>query len=111
MRNASKSEIGKFQQMLWLLLGKIENTVFVVVFHEQDNPELLRGYPYFPNMLLIFIIFRNKYGTAVMVGMYIKGSIQSWTERERKQNTETERETVKPPTTPTLPGSHSTSLT
>ena len=53
-----------------LSLGKIENAVFVVVFHERQNLELLRGYPYFWNAQLIFMIFRNKYGTAVMVGMY-----------------------------------------
>ena len=39
-------------------------------FHEGENPELLRGYPYFQNALLILIIFQNKYGTAVTVGMY-----------------------------------------
>ena len=54
--------------MLRLLLEKIENAMFVViVFHEWQNPELLRGYPYFRNALLIL---RNKYGRAVMVGMY-----------------------------------------
>ena len=63
--------------MLWLLSRKIENAVFVVVvFHERQNPELLRGYPYFRNVLLIFMIFRNKCGRAIMVGMYVP--IRAW---------------------------------
>ena len=57
--------------MLWLLSGKIEKAVsVVVVVHEGQNPELLRGYSYLWNVLLIFMIFRNKYGRSIMVGMY-----------------------------------------
>ena len=58
--------------MLQLLSGKIENAVFVVVLHEWQNPKLLRGYLYIRNTLLIFMIFRNKYGRAVMVGTYAR---------------------------------------
>ena len=32
----------------------------LLLFHEWQNPELLRGYPYFQNALLILMIFRNK---------------------------------------------------
>ena len=50
--------------------GKIEKAVFVVVvFQEWQNPELLWGYPYFRNTQLIFMIFWNKFGRAVTVGM------------------------------------------
>ena len=54
--------------MLRLFSGKIEKEVFVIiVFHEWQNPEQLRGYPYFRNALSIFMIFRNKYSRAVTV--------------------------------------------
>ena len=39
-------------------------------FHEWQNPEHWRGYPYFQNVLQSFMISRNKYSRAVMVGMY-----------------------------------------
>ena len=42
--------------------GRISLLLF---FHEWENPELLRGYPYFRNALLILMIFWNKYGTAI----------------------------------------------
>ena len=42
----------------------------LLLFHEWQNPELLRGYPYFQNVLLLLMIFRNKYSRAVTVGMY-----------------------------------------
>ena len=51
MRNTSKSDFGKFQHKRSATPRKIENEVFVVVFHEWQNPELLRGYPYFHNAL------------------------------------------------------------
>ena len=44
--------------------------MFVMLFHEWQNPELLRGYLYFLNTLLILMIFQNKYGRSVTVGMY-----------------------------------------
>ena len=57
--------------MLRILSEKIEKVVFVVVaFHEWQNQELLGGHPYFQNALMIFMIFRNKYGTAVTVDMH-----------------------------------------
>ena len=43
----------------------------LLFLHEWQNPELLKGYPYFQNALLILTIFQNKYGTAVMGGMYV----------------------------------------
>ena len=43
----------------------------LLLFNEWQNVELLRGYPYFRNTLLIIVISRNKYGTAVMVDMYV----------------------------------------
>ena len=43
----------------------------LLLFHKWKNPELLRGYPYFRNALLILLIFQNKYGRAVTVGMYV----------------------------------------
>ena len=46
----------------------------LLLFHEWQNPELLRGYPYFQNALLI-LIFQNKYGRAITVGMYGTGSL------------------------------------
>ena len=39
--------------------------------HAWQNPELLRGYQYFRNALLTLMIFQNKYGRAVTVGMYV----------------------------------------
>ena len=42
----------------------------LLLFHEWQNVELLRGYPYFRNALLILMIFQNKYGRAVTAGMY-----------------------------------------
>ena len=48
-----------------------------LLFHEWQNPALLRDYPYFPNTLLIFMIFRNKYGRAVTVGMYVN-ELRPW---------------------------------
>ena len=44
---------------------------FLLLFNEWQNLELLRGYPYFRNTLLIIVISRNKYGTATMVDMYV----------------------------------------
>ena len=45
--------------------------VCLLLFHEWHNSELLRGYPYLLNTLLILMIFWNKYGRVVMVGMYV----------------------------------------
>ena len=67
----------------------------LLLFHEWQNLELLRGYPYFRNALLISMIFRNKYGRAVTVGIYALShalpalahqdhpstSVQTWTTR------------------------------
>ena len=39
-------------------------------FLEWKKPELLRGFPYFQNALLFWMIFQNKYCTAITVGMY-----------------------------------------
>ena len=71
MRNASKSDFGKFQHKRFSSSReKIEKALFVVVvFQEWQNPELLWGYPYFRNTQLIFMIFWNKFGRAVTVGM------------------------------------------
>ena len=44
--------------------------VCLLFFHEWENPEVLRGYLYSRNALLILMILQNKYSTAVTVGMY-----------------------------------------
>ena len=44
------------------------------LFHERQKLELLQGYPYFLNALLIFMIFGNKYSKAVTVGMYARSN-------------------------------------
>ena len=41
----------------------------LLLFHKWQNPELLRRYLYFWKTLLILMIFQNKYGRAVTVGM------------------------------------------
>ena len=69
MCTASKSGFSKFQhKSLSYSLKKSERPC--VFFHSWENPELSRSYPYFRNALLILMIFCNKYGTAVTVGMY-----------------------------------------
>ena len=50
----------------------------LLLFHEWQNLELLRGYPYFLNALLILVIFQNKYGRAVTVGTYDCTSSAVW---------------------------------
>ena len=54
------------------ILGKNQKGCFLCVFffHEWQNLELLRGYPYFQSALLILMIFYNKFSRAVTVGMY-----------------------------------------
>ena len=42
----------------------------LLLFHEWQNLEFLRGYPNFLNTLSILMIFWNKYGKAITVGMY-----------------------------------------
>ena len=44
----------------------------LLLFHKWQNLELLRGYLYFWKALLILMIFPNKYGRAVTIGMYAK---------------------------------------
>ena len=83
MRNASKCGFSKFQHKNFSYSrGKSETALgenrkdrvcLLLLFHEWQNPELLRGYLYFQNALLILMIFRNKYSRAVMVGMYAHG--------------------------------------
>ena len=80
MRNASKHGFSKFwHKNFSYSRGKSETALgenrkdrvcLLLLFHEWQNLELLRGYPYFRNAILIFMIFRNKYVRAVMVGMY-----------------------------------------
>ena len=65
----------------------MEKAVFVVVFQEWQNLELLRGYPYFQNALLIFMIFLNKHGRAITVGMYAHDKTppyQVWLKKKKK---------------------------
>ena len=67
MRNASQSGFGKFQQKSFNYSWEKPERLclFVVVVSWMTESELLRGYPYFQNALLILMIFLNKYRTAV----------------------------------------------
>ena len=68
----SFAHVQRVQKWLWQVPAqKLQGHVCLLLpFHEWQNPELLRGYLYFLNALLILMIFRNKYGRAVTVGMY-----------------------------------------
>ena len=70
MRIASKSGFSKFQHKSfgYSLEKSGRPCLFTVIFSMNENPELLGGYPYFLNALLIF---QNKYGTAVPVGKQV----------------------------------------
>ena len=72
MRKTSKSGFSKFlHKSFSYSQGKSEKPcLFVVSWIKWQNPELLRGYPYFQNAQLILMIFQNKYGRAATVGMY-----------------------------------------
>ena len=76
MCNASKSGFGKFRHKSFSYSQEKSERpcllffFFFFLYHEWQNPELLRGYLYFWNTLLIMMIFRDKYSTAVTVGMY-----------------------------------------
>ena len=63
---ASASSGTKISATLW----ENHTCSFVFVFFMTTKSETLRGYPYFRNALLIFMIFRHEHGTAVTVGMY-----------------------------------------
>ena len=70
-KSAFKSAFGKFQHKSFSYSQeKSERPCLFLLFPEWQNPELLRGYPYFRNALLIFMNFLNKYGRAVTVGTY-----------------------------------------
>ena len=45
--------------------------LFVCLFSQMTKSGALRGYPYFWNTLLIFMIFRNEYNRTIMVGMHV----------------------------------------
>ena len=66
MRNTSKSGFGKFwYKSFSYSWEKSERPCFFCFFSRLTKSGTLRGYPYFQNALLLFMIFRNKYGTAV----------------------------------------------
>ena len=44
------------------------------VFSQMTKNATLKGYSYFPNALLIFIIFRNEYGRDIAVGMHARSA-------------------------------------
>ena len=52
--------------------------LFAVVFSWLTKSGTLKGYLYFRNALLIFMIFRNTYGRAIKVGMYVCSLFCSW---------------------------------
>ena len=80
MRYTSKRGFSKFpHKKLQLLSGAIRKAVFRLLgflvsfclfFSQMAKSRTLRSYPHFWNALLIFLIFRNEYGRAVLVGMY-----------------------------------------
>ena len=74
MCNASNSGFSKFQyKSFGYSLEKLERLCLFVVFPEWQNPELWEAICISKNALLILwfsVIFRNKHGGAVTVGMY-----------------------------------------
>ena len=80
MSNCSRKDFVKFRykklQSFPYSWEQSEKRVFV--FHEWQNPELSRGYAYFQKALLIF---RNRYGRTVTVGMYVLHELPAQVDR------------------------------
>ena len=73
MCNMSKSGFGKFQSKKVRILPENFFGKAMFIFFTNDKSGTLRGYMYFWNTPLIFMIFRNEHGRAVMVGRYVIG--------------------------------------